>query len=283
MASGLALLVLGARVHAASIDVPGCRRSWIAWPTGPPGRIGACVADATTTACVNGDQRSSLQSVMKLVVAVAVLEAVDADRWPLDEPVTVRREDLSVGVQPIAKLVGATGFRTTIGDLVRRAVVDSDSAATDVLIARLGGPKSVQAVLERHRIAGVRVDRDERHLQTETQGLEWRPEYVDPEVLDRDLDALPKARREAAFRQVPGRRARHRDPSGHGVAPASAGRRPAALAGFHQVSAAGHERDRDLSRPPEGRAFAGLDARAQDRQQRPTSGEWPSRPTTWAS
>ncbi len=201
MASGLALLVLSARVHAASIDVPGLQAELDRLAHGTPGRIGACVADATATACVNGDQRSSMQSVMKLVVAIAVLEEVDAGRWPLGEAVTVRRQDLSVGVQPIARLVGAAGFRTTIGDLMRRAIVDSDSAATDVLVARLGGPKSVQAVLDRHHILGVRIDRDERHLQTETQGLEWRPEYVDPAVLDRAIDALPKARREEAFRK----------------------------------------------------------------------------------
>jgi beta-lactamase class A len=59
----------------------------------------------------------------------------------------------------------------------------------------------VQALLDRHHIAGVRIDRDERHLQTETHGLVWRPEYVDPEALDHALEALPRARREAAFRK----------------------------------------------------------------------------------
>ncbi len=46
--------------------------------------------------------------------------------WRLDETVGVRKEDLSVGVQPIAKQVSAEGCRTTVGDLVSRAIVDSD-------------------------------------------------------------------------------------------------------------------------------------------------------------
>ena len=71
-----------------------------------------------------------------------------------------------------------------LGDLVRRAVVDSDSAATDVLVARLGGPPAIQRVLDRLGIGEVRFDRDERRLQTEIHGLVWRPEYVDAARLE---------------------------------------------------------------------------------------------------
>ena len=69
--------------------------------------------------------------------------------------------------------------RTTIGDLVVRAVAQSDSAANDILFKRLGGADSFRTFLARRGIAGVRVDRDERHLQTDILGLQWRPEYVD--------------------------------------------------------------------------------------------------------
>jgi beta-lactamase class A len=201
IAAAVAVLALGTSVRADSIDAPPLQTELDRLANSIHGRVGACVADASTIVCVNGDQRSSLQSVMKLVVAVAILERVDAGQWRLEEPVTVRRQDLSVFVQPMARLVGPDGYRTSLGDLVRRAIVDSDSAATDILVARLGGPKAVQAVLERHHIVGVRIDRDERHLQTETSGLSWRPEYVDPAMLDRAMEAVPKARRDAAFRK----------------------------------------------------------------------------------
>jgi beta-lactamase class A len=199
--TALVLLAVGGVARAGSIDAPPLQTELDRLANRIHGRVGACVADESTIVCVNGDQRSSLQSVMKLVAAIAVLERVDAGQWRLDEAVTVRGQDLSVGVQPIAKLVGTNGFRTSVADLMRRAIVDSDSAATDVLVARLGGPKTVQAVLDRHHIVGVRVDRDERHLQTETSGLSWRPEFVDPAVLDRAMEAVPKARRDAAFRK----------------------------------------------------------------------------------
>jgi len=167
---------------------------------GLDGRVGVCVQDLATAACVNGTQRFPLQSVMKLLVGIATMDAVDRRGFRLDETVIVRKQDLSLAVQPLAKLVTGAGFQTTIDDLVRRAIVDSDSAATDFLVARLGGPPAVQAVLDRHRVSGVRIDRDERHLQTEIGGVQWRPEFVDGALLDRAYAAVSDAQRDAAFR-----------------------------------------------------------------------------------
>ncbi|WP_035957842.1 class A beta-lactamase [Bryobacter aggregatus] len=163
------------------------------------GRVGICVRDADTTTCVRGAERFSLQSVMKLVVGIAVLDAVDHRGWKLEDPVLVRKQDLSLFVQPISKLVGESGYQTTVGDLVRRAIVDSDSAAVDILIAKLGGIEKVQAFLNRKKIAQVRLDRDERHLQTQIGGIDWRPEFVDAAVLDQAFKAVPEDRQAAAY------------------------------------------------------------------------------------
>jgi beta-lactamase class A len=139
---------------------------------------------------------------MKLLAGLAVMDAVDNRGWSLDEPVTVRKENLSLYVQPIADIVKAKGsFQTTVGDLVRRAIVDSDSAAADILVERLGGPAAVQAFLDRKGIHGVRFDRDEKRLQTEIVGLTWKPEFVDSGVLDRAIKAVPAPVRDAANRR----------------------------------------------------------------------------------
>ena len=129
------------------------------------------------------------------------MDRVDSGAWHLDDPIVVHKEDLSLYVQPIAKLVTPRGFHTTLGDLVRRAIVDSDSAAADILIKKLGGPNEVQAFLDRHSITGVRLDRDERHLQTEIVGLEWRAEFVDPGALNRAIESVPKKQRDLAYHQ----------------------------------------------------------------------------------
>lgn len=164
------------------------------------GRVGVCAADdQVSAACIDGLHPFPMQSVMKLPLAIAVLDEVDNGKLRLDERILVRKQDLSVYVQPMAKLVGPNGFETTIDDLMRRALVDSDNAAADILIARLGGPPAVQAALRRKGISNIRVDRDEKHLQTEINGLEWRAEYLDPAAFDRAVDAVPPDKRDAAF------------------------------------------------------------------------------------
>ena len=48
------------------------------------GRVGVCVQDSSSTACVNGAQRFPLQSVMKLLVGIATMDAVERKGWRLD-------------------------------------------------------------------------------------------------------------------------------------------------------------------------------------------------------
>jgi beta-lactamase class A len=194
-----AALLLAAVLQGATLDTTALARDLTALAQDSRGRLGVCVQTAKESTCVHADDRFPLQSVMKLVVAFAALDAVDAGKWRLDDDVLVRKQDLSLYVQPIAKLVGPGGYRTTIGDLVRRAVIDSDSAATDILIAGLGGTGAVADTMKARRITGIRVDRDERHLQTEIAGLTWRPEFVDADLLDREIKLLPQSRRDAAF------------------------------------------------------------------------------------
>lgn len=163
------------------------------------GRAGVCAIDDTGTFCLAGNERFSLQSVMKLVVVLASLDAVDRGSARLNDSLLVQRADLSLYVQPIAKLVGSGGYRTTISDLMHRAVVDSDSAAADILFQRFGGSLAVERFLQKNKIEGLRVDRDERHLQTEIVGLSWRSEYVERERLNQAIASVPASQRTAAW------------------------------------------------------------------------------------
>jgi len=192
-------MVFTLHAGAMDLDTTGLQSALASIARSFDGRVGACIQNGKGSACILAENRFSLQSVVKLAVSVAVLDSVDRGRRRLDEAVVVRKEDLSLFVQPLAELVGPSGYQTTIGDLVRRAIIDSDSAATDFLIALLGGPSAVQAILKTKGISGIRVDRDERHLQTEIVGLTWRPEYVDAVTLDRAVSAVPRARRQAAY------------------------------------------------------------------------------------
>jgi beta-lactamase class A len=158
------------------------------------GRVGICALDISKSkpACVNGSEKFPLQSVMKLIVGAVVMDAVDRKMMSLGDTVIVRPEDGSPGPQEFVKLAKAEGkFKTNIEDLVRRAIIDSDSTSVDMLVGRLGSISVVQNFLKRKEIHGISIDRDERHLQAESVGLDWKAEYADSDRFEAAVKALP--------------------------------------------------------------------------------------------
>lgn len=125
-----------------------------------------------------GDAPRPQQSVSKLWVGIAVMDAVDKGRLRLDDPVTVRRSDLTVFHQPIRSMVTQDGYHTTVEALLRGAMTRSDNTANDVLLWRVGGPDAIRKLLAEKGIAGVTFGPGERLLQARTAGLTWRPEWA---------------------------------------------------------------------------------------------------------
>lgn len=169
---------------------------------GAKGRVGICALDIAGKKphCVAGDERFPLQSVMKLVVAAAICDAVDRKQMRLDDVVTVRPEQASPGPQEFADLVRRKGtLETTVEALVRRSIIDSDSTSIDVLIERLGGVKVVQEFMARKNVADISIDRNERGVQAQSVGLEWRNAYADPKAYEAAIKAMPHAQRQAAW------------------------------------------------------------------------------------
>lgn len=125
-----------------------------------------------------GDKPRPQQSVSKLWVGITVMEAVENGRLTLDDPVIVRRSDLTLFHQPIRSLVKGDGYRTTVGSLLRGAMTRSDNTANDVLLWRVGGPEAVRRMLADKGVRGVTFGPGERLLQARTAGLTWRPEWA---------------------------------------------------------------------------------------------------------
>lgn len=199
--AALLLSLTPAAAGAGSLDLPAVQRSLSEISSRADGRFGACVREVATgrEACVRGGERFPMQNVVKLPIAVAVLAAVESRVFRLDEPILIRRSDLSVLHQPLERLVGAQGFRTTVDDLLQRMVTESDNAATDVLLGRIRGPTGVQQALDRRGVTGVRVDRNERTLQTDMLGLVWTPALADPAAFREAVDRMPEETRRARF------------------------------------------------------------------------------------
>ena len=147
----------------------------------------------------NGGVLLPQQSVSKLWVAMAVLDYRDAGRLTLDDPVTVTREDLTLFHQPIAAMVRGDGYKTTVGELLQRALTMSDNTANDRLLRFIGGPETVRAFIRRKALGDIRFGPGERLLQSKTAGLEWRPEFAFGSAFSRARASLPVAVRAQAY------------------------------------------------------------------------------------
>jgi len=164
------------------------------------GKLGAAVVTAQGAHYLHPDDKFSLQSVMKLMVAMAALEQVDRGQWRLDQSFEFKRSDLSLGHQPILERFGRReSIQITLDECIELMVTESCNGAVDFIVKRLGGIQAVQAFLDKHEIQGMRIDRSEHDLQTETNGITWRPEFVDEDVIEAAFAAASEAERDAAF------------------------------------------------------------------------------------
>lgn len=140
------------------------------------------------------------QSVSKLWVSLAVLDAVDKGGIALDQPLTIRPGDLTLFNQPLRHEVLELGSATRpVLGLMRDALSLSDNTANDRLLWRVGGPDRVRALLRRQAIVGIRFGPGERLLQSEVAGLRWNQDLALGRNFELARARLPLATREAAL------------------------------------------------------------------------------------
>jgi beta-lactamase class A len=167
------------------------------------GVVGIAVRDVESgwTTSWNGERYFPQQSVSKFWVALTAFQAADAGQIDLAQSVTVRRDDLTLFHQPIASQIGAGGYQTTLGELVFRALTQSDNTANDFVLRRSGGPEAVRAMLARFELDGVRFGPGERLMQSQIAGLQWQPSYSLGRAFYAARNTVPLERRRAAFQR----------------------------------------------------------------------------------
>jgi beta-lactamase class A len=164
--------------------------------------VGVAVTDVTDrwTAQVAGEDVFPQQSVSKLWVALSVMQAIDHGGMSLDQQVVLTPDDRSVFYQPLASRIRSpSGFSTTVYDLLRRQLTESDNAANDKLVRELGGGGAITRTLTAKGLDGLGVGETERDLQTRTAGLTWRPEYGQTWIFKQARERLPDEVRDAAL------------------------------------------------------------------------------------
>jgi beta-lactamase class A len=165
------------------------------------GEVGIAIRDVESdwTTSWNGDLYYPQQSVSKFWVALTALQRADAGELDLDQRVTVRREDLTLFHQPIAGQIGANGYTTTLGELMFRALTQSDNTCNDIVLRHAGGPAAVRAMIARNGLAGVRFGPGERLMQSQIAGLQWSPAYSVGNAFYQARSGVPADRRREAF------------------------------------------------------------------------------------
>jgi beta-lactamase class A len=164
--------------------------------------VGIAVTDVAQgwTAQVAGEDTFPQESVSKLWVALAVMQAVDDGSLHLDQSVVMLPEDRSVFYQPLASRIrGPNGLAITLADLLRHALIESDNSANDKLIRELGGAGVVTQAIVKKGLHGVAVGGTERDMQTRTAGLTWQPDYGHTWIFKQARAQLPDEVRDRAL------------------------------------------------------------------------------------
>ena len=170
--------------------------------SGFDGFLGMAVVDIAREREVsyNGSEWFPQQSVSKLWVAIAALDAVDRGKLDLSEQATVRYPDLTVFHQPIRKLVVANGsFTASYDEFLRRALTESDNTANSMALVRVGGPKAIRSMFESKQLAGIRFGPGERLMQSEIAAMEWDQSYSLGKTFFEARKLVPDDKRKAAF------------------------------------------------------------------------------------
>ena len=137
-----------------------------------PGRCAVAVKHLGTGAVarVNANSRIPLLSVVKLPVAVVVLDGVDQGRWSLTTPITLASQDMHPRGE-LGDRFPRGGRPVGLHRLLDLMITRSDNTAADALMRLVGGPLAVTEWLETHGIRDLRVDRTERGLGNDWYGL----------------------------------------------------------------------------------------------------------------
>ena len=171
--------------------------------SGAPARFGVVAKHLGNGAIarVNPDDRIPLLSVVKLPVAIVVLDGVDQGRWALSTPITLLPEDMHPRGM-LGDRYPRGGGPVSLYKLVDLMMRLSDNTAADALMRLVGGPSVVTEWLERHDIRDLRVDRTERDLGNDWHGLTPGVDTLAAEDI-RELRAqVPEAVHDSAARAM---------------------------------------------------------------------------------
>lgn len=105
-----------------------------------------------------GTERFPMASTFKMLLAAAILDAVDAGTERLDRAVPIKASDILANSPVSQKHIGGTA---TVAELAEAAVIYSDNTAANLLLPAVGGPAGLTSWLRSLGDKVTRLDRIE--------------------------------------------------------------------------------------------------------------------------
>lgn len=139
------------------------------------GRVGvkAVVLESGESVGLNSDAHFPMQSVYKLPIGMAVLQQVDAGKLTLEQKVRVEKSDfVRQGQYSPIRDKNPNGTESTVRELLRLSISESDGTASDVLLKLIGGAAAAINFLSEIKVSEINIADSEREI-----GKDWETQY----------------------------------------------------------------------------------------------------------
>jgi beta-lactamase class A len=136
------------------------------------GRVGVHILDSQSgrRLGLDDDSRYAMASTCKMPLAAALLWQVDHGAFPLTHSLRIGKEDLLSSSPVLEPRIAAGDVSMSVRDLCAAAVTFSDNAATNVLLAAMGGPAALTSFVRSIGDEVTRFDRNELELNSNLPG-----------------------------------------------------------------------------------------------------------------
>jgi beta-lactamase class A len=158
---------------------------WLNFAAETDGTVGAAALHLGSGefSSMNGDKRFPLASVCKLPLAMNMLALVDEGKFALDQAIEVLPRDVVSSVSPLAaRWPAERSF--SLKEMIELMVAQSDNTAVETFFRIGGGAPAMAARFRQWKVTGVRVDRGERQINLDRNGIrhppatEWTDELI---------------------------------------------------------------------------------------------------------
>jgi beta-lactamase class A len=138
----------------------------------PAGDVGLSAIDLASgrQVSIHGDRAFPMASTVKVAIAATYLAEVDAGRAKLSDMIAVD-DRLRLRADGIVFFAPHSGVVLSAANLIEMMLTRSDNTATDVLLATLGGPATVESWIKRNGVTGIRIDRSIAQLLVDRRGI----------------------------------------------------------------------------------------------------------------